>query len=611
MSSVGCEFVAESILVLEMGTRHISSWIPPEMRWLSRQVWPFLPWHVASFFCISLGTLLVMLSPLVLKWLIDEILPDRRMGLLLGAVALIFLFHQGRVALTSISGYVTMIAAQRLALSLRLRLLRHLDTLSPEYHEGTHVGATMYPLKEPIDEISFLGSDLLPAIVRTVAASVLTLGMMLLLNPKMTLAIVPFIPVFLITRRHFRTSIESASESVQHNQLAWGSFLQEHFCSITAIQLLRQERRQQRTGLRLLYTSARSLVRLFHAGVWFTFYTSLSVALAMSAVVGYGGWNVSTGTLTVGGLAAFYTYLTQLFEGLSGGAELYLQAQKTFASIRQVKAALAKKPAITDVPSATNFPHSHSWTIELADVRFEYPNNRGAISIQHLEIRAGECVAIVGENGAGKSTLAKLLARSYDANSGSILIAGEDVRKIKLDSLREHVCYSPPQPILFDATLACNLRLGKPTASDAELDEVIGHVGLATWVSSLPTGLKHRIGPGGSGLSGGQRQRIALARAILQRPRIMLLDEATSSVDATSEQILLTNLRGVLPGATIIVISHRRSALFCVERVVVLHAGHIIEDHTPATVLKHDAKSSRLFDASLSTPGSYDTSIDV
>jgi ABC-type multidrug transport system fused ATPase/permease subunit len=578
------------------------SWIPSEMRWLYGQVRPFLRWHIASFLCISAGSFLALFAPLVVKWLIDVVLPGRRMGLLIGAVGLIFLCHQGRAVLIGLGGYLTMRAAQRLALDMRLRLLRHLDTLSADYHEGTPVGASMYPLKEPIDEISYLGSDLLPAILRTLMATVLTLGTMLILNSRMTLAILPLIPLFLVARKHFRDRLENDSDTVQQNQIAWSSFLQEHLSSIIAVQLLRQERRQERTAFHLLGMSVRSLNRLFGTGISFTFYTSLTIGVAMSAVIGYGGWSVLAGAMTVGGLVAFYTYVTQLFEPLSGAAETYVRAQKTFASIRKVQAVLALQPAITNSPGAIKFPRNHPWTIELGDVSFEYPRNRALLSIPHLNIRAGEHVAIVGENGAGKSTLAKLLARLYDADSGSISIAGHDVRNIEIESLREHVCYAPPHPVLFDTTLASNLRLGKVTASDLELEQVVNDVGLAAWISTLHEGLAHRIGPGGSRLSGGQRQRLGLGRAILQQPRILILDEATSSLDAASEQQLLSNLDNFLPGSTIIVISHRLSALLCVGRVIVLEAGRVVEDATPAFLLRNGGAYSRLFNAATPTP---------
>ena len=575
--------------------------MPSEIRWLFRQVRPFLRWHVASFICISIASFLGLLAPLVLKSLIDRVLPSRRIGLLFAAVGLIFLCHQGRAALTSVGGYLSMLAAERLALDLRLRLLRRLDTLSADYHEGTPVGESMYPLKEPIDEVSYFGSDLVPSILRTLVATALTLGTMLLLNARMTLTLLPLIPAFLLTKEHFRGRLEDGSNTVQRNQIAWSNFLEEHLSSIVALQLLRQERRRERTAFHLLGTKIHSYNRLYRTGVSFTFHTSLIIGLAMSVVIGYGGWSVLTGSLTFGGLVAFYTYLTQLFEPLSGAAETYVRAQKTFASIRQVEAVLVLQPAIKACPTAIRFPQSHAWTIDLTEVWFRYPRNRGRLSIPHLNIRSGEQVAVVGENGAGKSTLAKLLARFYDVDSGAIFVAGHDVRDIEIQSLREQVCYAPPQPILFNATIASNLRLSRVRASDAELEDVMEEVGLMAWVSTLQGGLNQGIGPGGAHLSGGQRQRLGIARAILQRPRILILDEATSSLDGVSEQQLLSGLHALLPGSTIIVISHRPSALLSVGRVIVLEAGCVVEDASPTSLLRNGNAYSRLFNAAGST----------
>jgi ABC-type multidrug transport system fused ATPase/permease subunit len=584
------------------------SWIPLEIRWLLRQLRPFLPWHVASFCCISVGSFLALLAPLVLKWLIDVILPGRRIGLLIGAVGLIFLCYQGRAGFTSVGGYLTTLASEWLALAMRKLVLRHLDTLSADYHEGTPVGNSMYTLKEPIDEISYFGSDLLPSILRTLTATGLTLGAMLILNARMTLAVLPLIPAFLLARKHFRRRLEAGSNTVQRNRISWSSFLQEHLSSIVALQLLRQERRQERTAFHLLATTVRSHNQLLRAGVAFTFYTSLTIGLAMSVVVGLGGWIVLTDSLTLGGLVAFYAYLSQLFEPLSGAAETYVRAQKTFASIRQVQAVLSLEPSIKISPTALRFPQNVPWTIGLADVCFAYPENHGLLSIPRLNIEAGEHVAIVGENGAGKSTLGKLLARLYDVESGSISVAGHDLRTLDIDSLREHLCYAPAQPILFDTTLTGNLRLGRVMASSAEMKKVVEDVGLMPWVGTLERGLDQRIGPGGSRLSGGQRQRLAIARLILQRPRVLILDEATSSLDAASEQQLLRHLGRVLPGSTIILISHRLSALHCVGRVLVLEAGRLVEDASPASLLRNGTVYSRLFSASGSTPGCRHTS---
>ena len=267
-----------------------SSWIPHELRWLSKQIRPHFHWHLASFLCITAGSLLALLTPLVLKWLIDQIIPRRQTGLLLVAVCLIFLGYQGKTALTSLGNYLMLTAAQKMGLSLRMSLLRHLDTLSADYYENTPVGTVIYPFKEPIEEISYFGSDLLPAILRTLLTTCFTLTTMFLLSPALTLAVLPLVPIFLITRQHFRRRLTVDADTVQGDRVSWNKFLEEHLPSVIPIQLLGQERRQERRAFRLLAWAIRSQQQLFRTGVWFTVCTSLAVVLAMSGVIGYGGF---------------------------------------------------------------------------------------------------------------------------------------------------------------------------------------------------------------------------------------------------------------------------------------------------------------------------------
>lgn len=536
---------------------------------------------MASFLCITAGSLLALLTPLVLKWLIDQIIPQRKVGLLLVAVGLIFLGYQGRIALTSLGNYLMLSAAQRMGLTLRVSLLRHLDTLSAEYYENTPVGSVMYPLKEPIEEVAYFGSDLLPAILRMLLTTGFTLATMFLLSPVLTLAVVPLVPVFLITRQHFRRRLAADADAVQDDRLAWSSFLQEHVSSVIPIQLLGQEKRQERRAFRLLARAVRSQQELFTTGVWFTVYSSLAVVLAMCAVIGYGGERVVAGALSVGSLVAFYGFVTQLFEPLSGAADLYARAQKTFASIRQVQSALALCPSVANAPAAVHLSKDHPPQIDFAAVEFGYQRQKDMLHIPALRILPGEHVAMAGENGAGKSTLAKLVARLYDPVRGSIRLGGEDIRNIRLESLRQHICYLPRDPVLFDGTLVSNLRFVQPAATDYDLQEAIRNVGLSSFVATLPDGLRQRIGPGGCQLSGGQRQRLALARAILQQPRVLILDEATSCLDPGAEALVLQNIRRNLSASTLIVVSHRLSTFATFGRVLILSSGRIIGDGGP------------------------------
>ncbi|MBZ5688947.1 MAG: ABC transporter ATP-binding protein/permease [Acidobacteriia bacterium] len=555
-----------------------SHWLPPELVWLIKEIRPLLRWHLASFLCITAGSLLALLSPLLLKWLIDGIIPQRRIGLLLLAVALIFLGHQGRVALTSLGSYLMLSASQKMGLTLRVRLLEHLDTLSAEYYEDTPVGTVMYPLKEPIEEISYFGSDLLPAILRMLLTTTFTLAAMSALSPVLTLTVLPLIPVFLVTRQHFRRKLATEADAAQDDRLAWSNFLEEHLSSVVSIQLLCQEKRQERRAFRLLVRSLRSQQRLYRTATWFTVWSSLAIVLAMSAVIGYGGKSVLAGTLTIGSLVAFYGFVTQLFDPLSGASELYARAQKTFASIRQVRATLALRPTVANAHGALIFPKEHGSEIEFAAVEFGYSRNKGLLNVPSLRILPGEQIAIAGENGAGKSTLVRLIARLYDPVSGTVRFGGEDLRKIDLKSLRQTVCYVPRDPVLFDGTIASNLLFVRPATSEEELQAAIQLVELSALVASLPHGLRQRIGPDACQLSGGERQRLALARAILQQPRVLILDEATSCLDPSAEIIILEGLRIKLSTSTFIVVTHRGSTLSMFRRVLVLSRGSVIED---------------------------------
>jgi ABC-type bacteriocin/lantibiotic exporter with double-glycine peptidase domain len=545
--------------------------------WLIKRIRPLLHWHFASFVAITAGSLLALVSPLLLRWLIDSIIPRKTMGLLLLAVALIFLAHQGRVALTSLGSYLMVTASQKMTLALRMTLLEHLDTLSSDYYEETPVGAAMYPLNEPVEEIAYFGSDLLPAILRMLLTTAFTLAAMATLSPTLTVAIIPLIPIFLVTRQYFRTKLASDADAVQSDRLVWSNFLEEHLSAAIPIQLLGQEKRQERRAFRLMARSVRSQQRLFQTATWFTVWSSVAIVLAMSVVIGYGGKSVLAGTLSIGSLVAFYGFVTQLFEPLSGASELYARAQKTFASIRQVEATLNLRAKVKNATGALMLSRQHPADIEFQAVEFGYSRNRDLLCIPSLRIIAGEHIAIAGENGAGKSTLVKLMARLYDPICGTIRLGGNDIRNIHLKSLRQSVCYLPRDPALFDGSIASNLRFAQPTASEQELEEGIQLVGLSALVASLPQGLRQRIGPDGCQLSGGERQRLALARAFLQKPRVLILDEATSCLDSTAEASVLRRLREI-GSWTLIVISHRPTTFKSFARVLTLSGGRIVED---------------------------------
>ena len=416
-----------------------------------------------------------------------------------------------------------------------------------------------------------------------------TIVTMFVLSPMLTLAILPLIPLFLVARQHFRTKLSADSDTVQENLVAWNSFLEEHISSVLPIQLLGREKHQERKAFHLLAQTTRSHLALFKTGVWFTVWTSVAVVLAMSAVIGYGGWSVVAGTLSLGSLVAFYSFVTQLFDPLSGAAELYARAQRTFASIRQLQTVFALRPSIVEGPAPIEFP-KQDWELEFDAVEFGY-GRESTLTLPSLRITAGEKVAIIGENGAGKSTLARLIPRVYDVRKGAICVGGQDIRKIGIKSLREAVCYLPRDPVLFDGTISSNLLFVRPGASDREVQTALRLADLDNLASSLPRSIHQRIGPDGCQLSGGQRQRLAIARALLQRPQILILDEATSCLDPTSETVILRNVLDHLSASTLIVVSHRASTVAAFDRIFALSAGRIVED-SAKTLVSQEADRS-------------------
>jgi ABC-type multidrug transport system fused ATPase/permease subunit len=240
-----------------------------------------------------------------------------------------------------------------------------------------------------------------------------TLATMFVLNPLLTVAVLPLVPVFLISRQHFRKKLTSDANDVQKDRLGWSNFLEEHLAWAIPIQLLGQERRQERRAFRLLACSVHSQQKLYRTGTWFTALSSVAVVLSMCGVIGYGGASVVAGTMSIGSLVAFLRFVTQLFDPLSGASDLYARAQKIFASIRQVQSTLALRPSVATVTGALILPREQLPQIEFSAVEFGYQRKKNLLHIPSLLIQAGEHLAIAGENGAGKSTLAKLIVRLY------------------------------------------------------------------------------------------------------------------------------------------------------------------------------------------------------
>ena len=549
----------------------------PELRWLARETRPYLKWQIGSLVFITLGSLLSLLDPLVMKWLIDDILPHHNRRGLLAAIGLIFLAYQGRALLSSLGGYLNFIASQRFVLDLRMRLLGHLSSLSADYHETTPIGARLYLVRDTIQEIALLGGDMLPAALRTLVMASCVLATMCFLNTRLTAIVVPLIPVFLFLNRRLRRNLRMRSDKAQVQQTTVSTILQEQLASMVQTQLLSCERRQARRVFRHLVGGLRAEYGRKRAEIRYSVFSGSVVVFGMMAILGYGGFQTIAGTLSIGSLVAFYGYLIRLFEPLYMAVEMGSRFQRVGASIRVLIAAFGAVPAVLDVPGAKSMPSPFRGEVGLRRVSFGYRPGTPLVRGLDLEVRSRERVALVGPNGAGKSTIAKLMARLYDTESGSVRLDGRDIRELRLASVRFHLAYLPQNPILFDCSLEENLRLAKPNATSVDLRIAADIAGLSEIVARLPDGWTEILGPGGSRLSGGERQRVALARTVLQSPRVLVLDEATSALDTSAERTVLERLDSFLPDTTLVFITHRLSAISWVDRIIVLDGGQIVE----------------------------------
>jgi ABC-type bacteriocin/lantibiotic exporter with double-glycine peptidase domain len=548
-----------------------------QFRWFARQLRPLLGAHALSVTLIVLSSLMYLLDPLLIKWLIDSVLPKKDFHLLFLVVAGFFGIYVCRLGLSATAGLVSFQTVQALVFRIRLSILEQINRLSADFHETTPIGEKLYRMEQDVDQVSELGSSLVPYALQTLFNAIFVVATMFVLNFKLTCMVLPLVPLFFVFRRYFDSRLRQASDSAQQQSSKESSFLQEHLSSVVQIQLLHQEGNQTRMFLerakaRVKALNHRSLVEVLFR----TSYMGI-ITLSTIAILGYGSYQVFVGVLTVGGLVASYSYIARLFDPLNAAVEIYSRLNRMSASIRRILEIIEMTPRVSDRAGAIDLRSPIRGSIELKNVSFSYRTGEPVVHKLDMRLEEGEKVALVGISGSGKSTITKLIARLYDAEHGAVYIDGIDVRSVRLESLRTRICYVMQEGVLFDRTLKENLLLGNPSATTKELSRAIEIADLEDLLRRLPKGWDTELGPRGNALSGGERQRVALARVVLQHPSLLLLDEATSALDAPSERRIFANLAHHFSNQTILFISHRIAALKWVDRIVVLNQG-VVED---------------------------------
>jgi subfamily B ATP-binding cassette protein MsbA len=396
------------------------------------------------------------------------------------------------------------------------------------------------------------------------------------------------VPIQRIGRR-----VRRASGGMQETMGETAALLNESFAQARAVRAYRLEAMETERASKAFEALNRALVRIVKTRARIDPVMEVLGGAAVAAVIAFAGWRAAIGTNTIGNFTGFVAALLIAARPLRALGSLNAAVQEGLAGLTRVFSVIDEQPHIVDAPHATPLPPGRGHVV-FDNVGFVYPDGRVGLDGLSFEALPGRTVALVGPSGAGKSTALALIPRLHDVSSGSVTIDGVDVRDATLASLRDALAYVGQEVLLFDDSVAANIRIGRPDATDAEVAAAAKAAAADAFITALPHGYGTRVGPGGQRLSGGQRQRVALARALLRNPRILLLDEATSSLDTENEAAVQTALARLRRDRTTIVIAHRLSTVRDADQVVAMEQGRAVERGTHATLTSGNGLYARL-----------------
>jgi ABC-type multidrug transport system fused ATPase/permease subunit len=467
---------------------------------------------------------------------------------------------------------------------LRNRMYEHLHSLELAFFDGQQTGQLMSRATVDLQSVRFFLGYGLIFILQSALTIVIAAGVMLAVDPGLAaVALAPMPFVIWVSFRYGRRN-RPAQQEVQQRIAELTAEAEENISGIRVVKAFAQEERQLRRF-------SRAVARVFDQSMVSTrlraFYgpfIGFLPQLGLAAVLFVGGRQAINGSLDVGDFVAFYGYVLLLTSPMRMLGIALGMAQRAVASGARVFELLDRRPELTAPADAPALP-AGAGRVELRDVSFGYGEGEPVLRDIDLEVEAGRTVALVGPTGSGKTTLVMLIPRLYDADEGTVLVDGVDVRTVDPSSLRREVAVVSDDAFLFSASLRDNITYARPEASEQQVLDAVRRSGLAELLDDLPDGLDTLVGERGLTLSGGQRQRVAIARALIAEPRILILDDATSSVDATTESRIKSALREVMEGRTTFVIAHRLSTISLADEVVVLEGGRIAARGTHAELL--------------------------
>jgi ATP-binding cassette, subfamily B, bacterial MsbA len=445
--------------------------------------------------------------------------------------------------------------------------------------------------------------DSLTRAVNGVADAVTVVGLiasMLYLDWLLSLIAAALYPLAAVPIQRIGKRVRRASGGMQERMGEAAALLNESFAQARTVRAYRLEEAETARAEAAFAALYRALLRMSKNRSRVDPVLEVLGGGAVALVIGFAGWRAATGSQTIGNFTGFVAALLIAARPLRALGSLNAALQEGLAGLARVFAVVDEKPQVIDSPDAVRLP-AGAGQVSFREVRFIYPDGRTGLDGLSFEAAPSTTVALVGHSGSGKSTALALILRLHDVTAGAVRIDGADVRAVTLASLREAIAYVGQDALLFDDTIAANIRMGRPGATDAEI-RAAAEAAAGGFIAELPEGFATRVGPGGQRLSGGQRQRVALARALLRDPRILLLDEATSALDAESEAAVQAALARLRKGRTTIVVAHRLSTVRDADLIVVLADGRAVEQGTHASLLAGSGLYARLLGSQMLTP---------
>jgi ABC-type multidrug transport system fused ATPase/permease subunit len=546
---------------------------------LARLAYPYRRRAFLSLVAMIVVTFTSLAVPYLLKVAIDGGIGAKDMTVLTWVIVIFVAVSVINLGASYLQTYLTSWVGEHIVYDLRRQVFAHLQKLSLDFFSRQKTGWIVSRLTNDIDALDQLVTDGVTTLVTNSLTFVGAIVFLFVLDWRLALATLSVMPFLIVATLWFRSRSARAYAQVRNKIGDVSAHLQE---SISGVRVLQAFRREQSDYERLQVANAayrdvnyRTVVQ---SGVYFPFVELMSTA-AVVIVLWYGGSLIGGNALQIGVLVAFIGYLSSFFDPLQQLSQLYNTFQASMAAVQKIYTVLDTDPDMLDAPGAVDLPDARG-TVELRDVTFGYDADNPVLHDVTLTVPAGRSVALVGATGAGKSTVIKLLARFYDPQTGEVLLDGHDLRDVTQRSLREQLAVVPQEAFLFSGSVLDNIRFARPTASDDEVKRVARIVGVHDFVEGLPDGYDTEVQEGGSALSTGQRQLISFARALLADPRILILDEATSSVDAESERRIERAMEVLFNGRTSIIVAHRLSTVRYADEIVVVDGGRVVERGT-------------------------------